>query len=166
MSLAFNDQQAAALLQLLGLPPDNSDVELILATIADLATDEATEDDGTQPPAAQPPSAIAAAAKRHGLDVVDHDTHEALKRDAAEGRRIAAAAAQAKIEAAVDDAINKGKITPARKKHWVSLIGADPGMADVLAAVPAETAIPLREMGHATDVDVKDLADSSEWFYR
>jgi hypothetical protein len=153
----FDETQFAVLLALLGLPEDTDDVSLILDTVRDAVTEPDTDDTA--------PSAVAAAAKRHGLDVLDTDTHEALKRDAAEGRRLKAAAAQAKVEADVDDAIDKGKITPARRKHWVSLIAADPGMADVLAAVPAETAIPLREVGHATDVDVKDLADSAEWFY-
>jgi hypothetical protein len=32
-------------------------------------------------------------------------------------------------------------------------------------AVPAETALPLKEIGHATDVDAKDLANAAEWFY-
>jgi hypothetical protein len=31
-----------------------------------------------------------------------------------------------------------------RRKHGVSLIAAEPGMADVLAAVPDETAVPLK----------------------
>jgi hypothetical protein len=47
----------------------------------------------------------------------------------------------------------------------VSLIAADRGMADVLAAVPDETAVPLKEIGHATDVDAEDLAEAAEWFY-
>ena len=86
----------------------------------------------------------------------------ALRRDAAEGRKLAAAAALAKVEAAVDDAINNGKITPARRKHWVTLIEADPEMANVLAAVPNETGVPLTEIGHSTEAE---LAEASRWFY-
>jgi hypothetical protein len=37
--------------------------------------------------------------------------------------------------------VNKGKITPSRRKHWVPLIEADSGMADRLAAVPNEAAV-------------------------
>jgi len=80
-------------------------------------------------------------------------------------RKIAAAAARTKVEAAVDDAVNKGKITPARRKHWVSLIEADPGMADVLAAVPNETAVPMTEVGHSADAGTDDLAEAGRWFY-
>jgi len=35
-------------------------------------------------------------------------------------------------------------------------------MADVLAAVPDQGAVPLKEIGHASAVDAKDLADASE----
>ncbi|WP_318263132.1 hypothetical protein [Mycolicibacterium goodii] len=70
----------------------------------------------------------------------------------------------ANVEAAVDEAVTKGKITPARRKHWVELITADPGMADVLAAVPAETAVPMSEVGHAADTANGDRAESG-WFY-
>ncbi|MDA4110189.1 hypothetical protein MHOL44478_23435 [Mycobacterium holsaticum DSM 44478] len=154
--MTFTDEQIAALLDALGLPADTDDPQLVVDTVADLAAQAA----GMNP---EQPSTVAAAARRHGLELVDHDTHEALKRDAAEGRKIAAAAARAKVEAAVDDAVTKGKITPARRKHWVELITADPGMADVLAAVPAETAVPMSEVGHAADTTNGD--DSGGWFY-
>ena len=111
---------------------------------------------------------VAAAAKKHGLDVVDHDTNEALKRDAAEGRRLKAAATQAKVEAAVDHAIGKGKITPGRRKHGVSLLSADPGMESVLGSIPNETAVPLSEIGHASaESDTQNLTPDQNptWFY-
>ncbi len=137
----FTAEQAAQLLDLLGLPADTTDPELILATLADLAAQAA---DTGEPK----PSEVAAAAKRQGLDVIDADTLAALRRDAAEGRQIKAAAERQKVEDTVNDAVAKGKITPGRRGHWVDLISADPGMADVLASVPAETAVPLTEIGH------------------
>lgn len=76
------------------------------------------------------------------MDVLDHDTHEALKRGAAKGRKIAAAAARAKVEAAVDNAVTKGKITPTPRKHWVTLIEADPGMVDVSPRFPTKRQCP------------------------
>lgn len=155
MELTFDDTQAAALLEALGLPADTDDIDLIVATAVDLATQVEALDPAK-------PSTVAAAAARNGMEVIDKDTADALRRDAQEGRKIAAAAARAKVEAAVDDAVNKGKITPARRKHWVSLIEADPAMADVLAAVPDETAVPLTELGHSTE---PDLAESVQWFY-
>lgn len=160
MALTFDDTQAAVLLALLGLPEDSEDLALILDTVKDVTRDPLL------PPVPDDASAsqVAAAAKKHGLELLDADSLAALKRDAQEGRRVAAAAAKAKVEAAVDDAVNRGKITAARRKHWVSLIEADPGMADVLAGVPDETAVPLSEVGHSADTS-RDTADTGGWFY-
>ncbi|MHA0287037.1 hypothetical protein ACXYX3_11355 [Mycobacterium sp. C3-094] len=158
MALTFDDDQASALLEALGLPTDTTDVETIAATVRDAATASTAE-------TAQP-SAVAAAARRVGLGVMDNDSLEALKRDAAEGRRIKAAEAKQRIEASVDDAISKGKITPGRKKHWVTLIEADPEMANVLASTPNETAVPLSEIGHGLGSDEPhDKAVDGQWFY-
>jgi hypothetical protein len=158
MTLTFDDTQTASLLEALGLPADTDDLDLIVATVVDLAAQVA----GMTP---EQPSSVAAAARRHGMEVIDTDTADALRRDAQAGRQIAAAAAKAKVEAAVSDAVDRGKITPARRKHWVSLIEADPAMADVLAAVPNETAVPLSELGHSMDGAQDDLAERGAWFY-
>jgi len=159
MALNLDDTQAAALLDALGLPADTTDVDLVVATATDLAAQAA----GTDPAKA---SDVAAAARRHGLEVIDTDTAEALRRDAAEGRRIAAAAAKARVEAAVDDAVTKGKITAARRKHWVTLIEADPAMERTLADIPNETAVPMTEVGHSIDAaSGDDLAEAGRWFY-
>lgn len=158
MALTSDESQAAALLDALGLPPDTDDPDLIIATVVDLAAQAAS----TEP---AKPSEVAAAAKRHGMEVIDTATAEALRRDAAEGRRIAAAAAKARIESAVDNAINKGKITAARRKHWVTLIEADPAMERTLADIPNETAVPMTEIGHSVDASADDLAEAGHWFY-
>lgn len=158
--MEFTPEQIIALLAALGLPDDTDDPQLVVDIAVDLA---AQLGDPAKP------STIAASAKRAGLEVIDADTAAALRHDAAEGRKIAAAAAaaaaaaRARVEASVGDAVTKGKITPARRKHWVSLIEADPGMADVLAAVPNETAVPLSEVGHSAD-NTDDRAESG-WFY-
>ncbi|WP_369815635.1 hypothetical protein [Mycobacterium sp. 852002-40037_SCH5390672] len=60
--------------------------------------------------------------------------------------------------------MSKGKITAARKKHWQMLIEADPGMAEVLASVPNETAVPMTELGHSLE-PVDAGADKPAWFY-
>lgn len=156
MALAFDDQPAADLLDTLGLPADTTDTTLILATVKDAIT--------TTPQAAAP-SQIAAAAKKAGLEVLDTDTAAALRAEAAEGRQIKAAAARQKIEDTVTTAITKGKITAARRKHWVDLITADPAMADVLASVPDETAVPLTEIGHSVGTENGEPPASGGWFY-
>lgn len=155
MALAFDDQPAADLLDTLGLPTDTTDTALILATVKDAIT--------TTPEA--PPSQIAAAAKKAGLEVLDTDTAAALRAEAAEGRQIKAAAARQKIEDTVTTAITKGKITAARRKHWVDLITADPAMADVLASVPDETAVPFTEIGHSVGTENGEPPTNAGWFY-
>ncbi|RFZ34976.1 Mu-like prophage I protein [Mycobacterium marinum] len=156
MALMFDDDQAAALLDALGLPADTTDIDTALATVKDAVTASTAEN-------AQP-SAVAAAARRVGLELIDADTITALRRDANEGRQIKAAAARQKIEDTVADAISKGKITPARRKHWLNLIEADPGMAEVLASVPDETAVPLTEIGHGVgNEDTNGPTDT--WFH-
>ncbi|WP_024448082.1 hypothetical protein [Mycolicibacterium iranicum] len=161
MALTLNDTQEADLLKLLGLPeaaPGESDVELVIDTITDLAAQvEALDPDK--------PSTVAAAAARSGMEVLDKETAAALRRDAAEGRRVAAAAAKEKVETAVDDAIGKGKVLASRRKHWVTLIEADPEMADVLARIPDETAVPLTAIGHAASADSADVSEPAPWFY-
>lgn len=144
--MELTPQQVTQLLDLLGLPTNTTDPELILATLDDLAKQAASAAD-------QKPSDVAAAAKKQGLEVIDADTLTALRHDAAEGRQIKASAERQKVEDTVDAAINKGKITAGRRKHWVDLITADPGMADVLASVPDETAIALTEIGHGVGGD-------------
>lgn len=171
MPLVFNDDQAAKLIELLGLPDDTNVVpegakpdeamvaiaDTILEVVADLAKNE-RDSKGEKKP-----SEIAAAAGRLGMTVIDTDSLTKLHADADEGRQIKAAAARAKVESNVDDAIRHGKITPARRDHWVNLITADPGMADVLASVPNETAVPLNEIGHSAG-ESDDLTDTPAWF--
>lgn len=156
MTLTFDDDQAATLLDALGLPADTTDIDIALATVKDAVTASTAE-------TAQP-SAVAAAARRVGLELIDADTLTALRRDANEGRQIKAAAARKKVEDTVSDAISKGKITAARRQHWLNLIEADPGMAEVLASVPDETAVPLTEIGHGRGDEATDAA-ADAWFH-
>ncbi|MFT8180081.1 Mu-like prophage I protein [Mycobacteroides abscessus subsp. abscessus] len=156
MAFTLTDEQSTQLLDVLGLPADTTDPTLVLATAADLAT----QAEGVDP---AKPSTVAAAAAKAGLEVLDSATVAALRHDAAQGRQLAAAAMHARVEASVDDAIAKGKITAPRRKHWVTLIEADAAMADVLASIPNETAIPMTELGHSAD-DIA-TADKPAWFY-
>ncbi|MCV7076980.1 hypothetical protein [Mycobacterium szulgai] len=156
MALTFDDTQSAALLEALGLPADTTDAQLVVDTVIDLAAQAAEM-------TPEKPSTVAAAARKAGLEVIDTATLAALREDASNGRQMAAAAKAQKIEAAVDDAIAKGKITAPRKRHWVTLCANDEAMLEVLAAVPNETAVPLTELGHSTGVD-KD-ANEPAWFY-
>nr|KZL97736.1 hypothetical protein AXX05_01975 [Tsukamurella tyrosinosolvens] len=153
MMLTLTPEQIAALLELLGLPADTSDPQAVLDTVESLTTAEDV--------AAGKPSAVAAAAGKLGLQVLDVDTYTQLKAQAAEGVQIKAAAAKAKIKASVDEAIDLGKITPARREHWERLIEADPGMSAVLASVAPNTAVPMTESGHS--VQPLGEEDAADW---
>ncbi|MCB8912191.1 hypothetical protein KUG88_18865 [Rhodococcus rhodochrous] len=147
MALTFNDDQTARLLDVVGLSADTADVAVILAAISDLAVAE---------------NAVAAKAAGTGLTLIDGEQLAALEAAAEEGRTIAAAAAQAKVEGIVSEAIKAGKLPPARKDHWVKLITADESMADVLASAPA--VIPVTEMGHSHGAESDIDANGPEWF--
>src|ERR1700744_3702436 len=149
MALTFDDDQAAQLLQLLGLPDDTTDLDLILATVADMAKADGGD--------------AVAAAKRAGLATIDPDSLVQLRADAQRGRDLAAAAAKAEVEEIVTKAIKAGKIPVSRRGHWVTLITNDHGLADVLAAMPDDI-IPMTEMGHSLGSESDELAERADWF--
>lgn len=140
-------EQWGEVLAALGLDVE-AGIDDVIAAVTDLATNEAAT--------VGKPSAIAAAAGRIGMQVIDRDSLTALKAQAAEGTQIKAAAAKAEVEAAVDDAVREGKITRARRGHWVTLCTADPGMRAVLASIPRETAVPMTEIGHSVQSEDED----------
>jgi hypothetical protein len=95
--------------------------------------------------------------------VVDADPIAMLRREATDGKQVKAAAQAQRIEANVDDAITKGKITPARRKHWVDLLAADPAMPDVLATLPDNT-MPVQPIGHGVDIE-GGTPQGAQWFH-
>lgn len=134
------------LLEALALPADTTDPELVALAVEDAITAPAT---GQQ---------TAAAA---GLTQVDPDTLAALRRDAEQGRAIAAAAVQRDRATLVAAAINRGSITPARRQHWLTVLAADPGMADTLASLPSGLVPVTGEIGHATE----SATEPAAWFH-
>lgn len=149
MELSFDTEQTAALLEALGLPADTTDVFVVLAAIADLATAE---------------NAVAAKAAGKGLTLIDAAQLAALELAAEEGRTVSAAAAKAVVDGHVDTAIREGKLPPARREHWVKLLTADASMADVLASAPV--VVPLVEIGYGNGDGGHDGSgdDTAVWF--
>lgn len=159
-ALTFTDEQTARLLAALALD-EGADAETVVLAVEEMAKREAERDT-----AAAKPSEIAAAAKRVGMELVDADTVAALRHDASEGRKLAAAARQQKIEADIDEAIRLGKIAPSRRQHWVKLAAADEGMLTVLREIPPETAVAFSEIGHSTEPGDRDgIAELGKWFF-
>ena len=90
-----------------------------------------------------------------GIVPIDRATLEALQSDAAAGREARDAQIRAQREALVTAAVTDGRIPPARRDAWLSMLAADPGAAEVLAAMPAGT-VPLAEIGHSGEVDADE----------
>jgi hypothetical protein len=134
------------LLDALALPPDTTDPETVAMAL---------EDAVTAPASGQQTAASA------GLVGVDPDTLATLRRDAEQGRAIAAAAVQRERTQLVAAAVAQGKITPARREHWLTVLGADPGMAATLASLPAGL-VPLVELGYSGETEV---AEPAAWFH-
>lgn len=144
-----------ASLQKLGLDAE-ADADAINAAIASWPT-TATE---ASADAEATPEQIAAAAKKHGLVLLDEDVVAGLRADAAAGRE-ARDRQQAEDDArVVDTAISKGKITPARREHFLASMKADrEGTTNLLEKTLQESAIPLTAMGHSTE-PVESITDN------
>lgn len=102
----------------------------------------------------------AATAPVDGTVVVDAAMFEDLKVAAALGRTAHERLEEDDRRKTVDAAVRAGKIPPARRGHWETLLKADPGSATVLASM-ASGVIPVgNEVGYAADAPVSAADDS------
>lgn len=144
------------LAQKLGIPADADDEAVLTAFSEALAANEADSAEG-EPEAAPEateatPEQIAAAAKRLGLTVMDSEVASRLTADAAAGREARDRQQREDDAKVVDAAISKGKITPARRDHFLASMEADrEGTTTLLEKTLQESAVPLTEFGHATE---------------
>lgn len=143
MALTLTDEQETAIREALGLT-ENDDADAIVTAVEELAT--APEEEPTPTPGTQNSAEMAQ-----------------LRADAQQGRILAAAERKREVTDKVSAALRRGAITPARKQHWVNLIEADPAMADTLAKLPNNFAVPLEEIGYARDAD-DQLVERADWF--
>ncbi len=116
----------------LGLPADASDEQVLEAVAARQ----------TAPAAALP----------EGVTTIDEATLDKLKDDAAAGRTALAKQQEDERKATVAKAVSEGRIPPSRAEAWEKQLAADPGAAEVLGALAADT-IPLTERGITGGVD-------------
>jgi hypothetical protein len=61
--------------------------------------------------------------------------------------------------------VDGGKITGTRRAHWVTLIESGAHMAEVLAGIPDETAVPVSEVGQSADVSGGNMAEAGQRGY-
>ena len=104
-------------------------------------------------------AAITAFAEANGLRVVDAEKFGSMEAELVEHRAAVAEREKADRAAVVDAAISAGKVTPARREHFVALMDADPeGTAELLDSLPAELAVPTAEIGTGQGADDVDSA--------
>lgn len=169
----------------LGLPADASEDDILAKTREALGIkdepkpDESKTDDPASkvenPPApmvtptvdqgAPEVAAAAARAKANGEVVeLDKATYEQMMANAALGAKAhATLTAQAHAQV-VDKAIDEGRITPARRDHYMSLMTADTAdTTDLLTKrLQAGAAVPLHEIGHMAEMSAKNHDDPAE----
>ncbi|MHA7145450.1 head maturation protease, ClpP-related [Arthrobacter sp. TmT3-37] len=154
----MSDALTKGLRERLGIPATATlDEDGLLA-----AVDEALAEQETPTTAAAAP---AAAATAPGTVVLDEAQYEQLRNDAAQGREARdqqVADARAKL---VNDAVNDGRIPPARRDHWVDAIAKDPGMAETLGSLQ-KNLIPLEARGYSGGINEasdEDALYSKAW---
>lgn len=156
----------------LGLGPDATDEEVLAALDKLASTEQEDTDEDTTTTTAEDDSVeagagtavdgkeLVAAAAKAGLVLMDPARVAKLESDAAAGalaRQTQVAEAHAKV---VDAAVAKGKITAPRRDHFLALMKADPeGTTALLDSIPAETAVPLTEVGHGTEAQASASAE-------
>ncbi|MEU4781035.1 head maturation protease, ClpP-related [Micromonospora sp. NPDC023633] len=145
--VAFSDEQLNTLRKRLDVA-DDADPAAILAAVDALA---------------ERPSAPQTAP---GTVVLDEAQHAQLLADARDGREARAQQLREQREATVKAAVKDGRIPPARAKHWVEQLEADPGAAETLAKLKPGL-VPVDEIGYAGE-DAKASADPAAaddyWF--
>jgi ATP-dependent protease ClpP protease subunit len=137
-AMSFDETQLTALRQKVGVRED-ADPDTILAAI-DEALQERSSATVSLPP---------------GTTAIDEGTLAQLQADAAAGREARETQRQDHREQLASAAVADGRIPPARKQHWLSLLEADPeGTEAALAALP-KGLVPVAELGHDTFVDAE-----------
>ena len=145
-----SDNLKAGLRERLGITDADVADEAILAALDEALTEQAT--------APTPQASIP-----EGMTLVEADRLEAMQAAGAELAAIRAERDAERREGLVEAAVNSGRISPARRDHWLAQLNADEeGMAPILAALPP--VIPLAEIGHSDGIeDSEDALYAKAW---
>jgi hypothetical protein len=133
--MELTDEQLAAIRTAYGLPDDADDTALYNAIV----TAAQTSDPPESPPPALPEGTVA----------VDAAQFEELKVAAKAGADARAQQEQERREGLVSAAVRDGRIPPARKDHWLTMLERDPGSVDVLASLSPGLVPVGPELGHS-----------------
>lgn len=164
----------------LGLPADASREQISAAILGRTANAEGSSTDGnpdSQPetpaddPAGQPATApegdgddagddadadagtTAQVTVPEGMVLVDESTMAELRESMETTRQIAAERAQAERDAILDGAIRAGKFPKGRRKHYETMLSADPAGTKALLATMAPGLVPTGARGNGSNGD-------------
>lgn len=134
------DDLKAGLRKRLGMTDATASDEQLLAGL-----DEALEESAEPTTTAEIPE---------GTSLVEDSVLATLRADAAAGREARDEQIKARRERKVTDAIEQGKISPARADHWRTALAADEdGASEMLDGLASGLAVPLDALGSTGGVD-------------
>lgn len=135
-AVAFSDEQLTSMRQKLGTAED-ADEATILAALHE-ALDEQTD----------PPVVPATPVVSAGQVVIEADVLDGLRAQATQGAAARTQQLDEHRDRTITAAIADGKITPARKDHWVTSWAADAEGTELTLKALAPGLVPVDERGH------------------
>ena len=148
-AVAFSDEQLTALRQQVGVPED-ADEATILAALTEALTERAD------------PQVITAPTLPEGVVTIDADQLEQLRVAAGAGVEARQRQVREDRERAVAAALGDGRISAARRQHWLDLIEKDPGELATLEGL-AKNTVPVAAAGHAANEVADDPRQSAAY---
>lgn len=162
-TVEITDDQLTALREALGLAED-ADIDAIVTSVEELATAPAAAA-STEP--AGDTAAASARLAAAGVVTIDGEVLASLESRASRGDAAAARQEREDRERVVDTALSEGKITPARRAHYLALMSADPqGTTELLSGLPKELAVPLSEVGHGQNAEASAATVTDNDIYK
>jgi len=143
-------------LALLGLPEDATDdqIEARRAQVAELA-DPTVSNEDDEVEEVEEPEPVAASQVPEGMTLIDSETLAGLRSGAQDGQTARAQQVRSHRSRVLDEAISTGRIPPARRDHYATLLGTDPEGTERMLTAPVEDGglapglIPVTEQGLA-----------------
>lgn len=144
--------------EVLGLDAEAADDDAILAKVVELNARPENVDEAAEPAEPTLDQATQAVAKA-GMATITTEALEALQSAAAQGAQARAQQLHESDERAVDSAIARGAVAPARRDHHLAALAADrDGHKAVLASL-ASGLVPLAELGHGQGTEATNADD-------
>jgi len=139
----MSDSLLQGVIQRLGIKNEGQEIneETVLAALDEVLAEQA-EGDGEQP----------AATAAEGTVVLDEAQYSQLKADAKAGREARDQQEAEHRSRTVENAVQDGRIPPARRNHWFNLLATDPGAEESLKAL-APGLVPVEAKGYTGGVD-------------